>query len=173
MTERYINEPKVEERSEQPYAAISIQASLSEWSKVNKLVDEIFEWLASREIEPAGPLFYRYWIIGDSNEPFQLEVGLPLEQMAPGDERVITGFLPGGSYVTALHHGHPDKLEQSFNELEIWAKKEGLLLDKQWDGDKEVWNGRFETYLTNFAVEPDLANWKIGISYLLLRDDAA
>ncbi|MDN7241593.1 GyrI-like domain-containing protein [Planococcus sp. N028] len=173
MTVRYINEPTIEIRSEQPYVGIAVQATLLEWDKMKEHVEELYEWLAKKEIEPAGPLFFRYWIIGSAEEEFHVEVGIPVERMAFGDEQVIVGVIPGGTYLSALHQGHPDHLAKSFNELEIWAKKEGLELDRRWEGEEEIWNGRFECYLTDPQIEPDPAKWEIQLSYLLMSDDAA
>ncbi|MGI2327539.1 GyrI-like domain-containing protein [Planococcus sp. YIM B11945] len=170
---RHITEPVVEMRPEQPYAGIAIQATLAEWGKVNELIEEIFKWLVAKELEPAGALFYRYWIIGNEEEQFHVEVGVPIERMIVGDERVIASSLPGGAYVTALHHGHPDGLDQSFAELEKWAQKEGLELDKRYEGETEIWNGRFECYLSDPSIEPDLNRWEIQLSFLLMPDDAA
>jgi hypothetical protein len=158
---------------ELPYVGIACQAELLNWGKEGELADELFVWLAKRRIEPAGPVFYRYWIIGGNDELSQLEVGIPVEQVVPGDDRVISSFIPGGSYATALHEGHPDHLAKSLNELEIWVKKEGLEVDRRWEGKTEIWNGRFESCLTDPKAEPDLNKWKIKIFYLLLRDDAA
>jgi effector-binding domain-containing protein len=173
LSERYIEEPIVEIRSEQPYVGIAIQATQNEWDKVKELTSEIYEWLVRKGVEPAGALFYRYWIIGSEEEAFHMEVGVPVERMVIPDERVIAGFIPGGSYVTALHCGHPSQLPKSLNELEIWATKEGLELDKRWEEDDEIWNGRFECYLTDMDAEPDPSKCEIRISYLLMGDDAA
>lgn len=173
MAMKYIDEPVVENLPELPYVGIAVQATLLEWKKVNKLVDELLAWLAERELKPAGPLFYRYWIIGNEEKTSNVELGIPVERMVTGNERIVASFIPGGSYVTALHRGHPDHLAKSHNELEIWAKKEGLELDRRLEGEVEIWNGRFESYLTEFQKEPELEKWKIRICYLLLRDDAA
>ncbi|WP_255472887.1 GyrI-like domain-containing protein [Planomicrobium sp. CPCC 101079] len=170
---RYISEPFVEELLETPYLGIAIQATLLEWGKVIELAEELVDWLEKRGVEPAGPLFYRYWIIGNEKEAYHLEVGIPVERPIAGDEQILSSMIPGGSYVTAVHQGHPDHLAKSLNELEIWAKKEELELDKRWEGEIEIWNGRFESYLTNPDTEPDPNKWEIRISYLLLRDDAA
>ena len=173
MANKFIGEPSVELRSEQPYVAIPIRATLLEWDEVNALTEEIFKWLGRKGIEAAGAPFYRYWVVGDMDESFDLEVGVPIGRMAAGDERVIASFIPGGSYVTAVHKGHPDQLEYSWEALEKWAAKEGMELDKRWEQDIEIWNGRFEFYLADPKNEPDLNNWSIEIAYLLMRDDAA
>lgn len=93
--------------------------------------------------------------------------------MVSGDERVITGFIPGGSYATATHKGHPDYLEDSLYALEQWAEEEGLELDKRYEGDTEIWNGRFEFYPAIPKDGESFNDMEVEIAYLLMRDDAA
>ncbi|TWT27881.1 GyrI-like domain-containing protein [Planomicrobium sp. CPCC 101110] len=173
MSIKYINEPAIEHLPETPYVGIAVKATRLEWEKVIELAEALVDWLEKKKIEPAGPLFYRYWVIGSEVEAFHVEVGVPLDQMVKGDEQVLSSMIPGGSYATAVHQGHPDHLAKSLNELEIWAKKEGLEFDKRWEDEIEIWSGRFECYLTDPEIEPDPEKWEIRISYLLLRDDAA
>ncbi|TWT07176.1 GyrI-like domain-containing protein [Planococcus sp. CPCC 101016] len=173
MVQRYISEPFVEERIEQPYVGIAILAGISEWDEVNGLVGEIFDWLKAKQIKPAGAPFFRYWCMGDSEGKYKMEVGVPVKRMVTGDHRVVASYIPSGSYLTAMHKGHPDKLEKSLEELEQWAIQEELDIDKRWEGEDEIWNGRFEFYVTDPGTEPDLNNWAIEIAFLLMRDDAA
>ena len=173
MGQKYISEPYVEERTEQPYVGIPIQAGLSEWNKVNSLVGELFDWLKAKGIKPAGPPFFRYWCLGDPEGKYKLEVGVPVERMVSGNQRVVASYIPGGTYLTALHKGHPDNLEKSLEALEKWALQEDLAIDKRWEGEEEIWNGRFEFYVTDPETEPDLNKWAIKIAFLLMRDDAA
>lgn len=173
MLQKYISEPFVAERTEQPYVGIPILAGLSEWEEVNGLVGELFEWLKTQGTKPAGAPFFRYWCMGDSEGKYNMEVGVPVKRMVAGDRRVVVGYIPGGSYVTAMHKGHPENLEKSLEALEQWAMQEGLDIDKRWEGEAEIWNGRFEFYVTDMEVEEDLNKWAIEIAFLLLGDDAA
>lgn len=173
MGRKYISEPIVEERTEQPYVGIPILAGLSEWDEVNGLVGELFDWLKARDIKPSGAPFFRYWCMGDSAGKYKMEVGVPVKRMVTGDQRVVASHIPGGAYLRALHKGHPDNLEKSLDALEQWAVQEGLDIDKRWEGEDEIWNGRFEFYVTDPETEPDLNKWAIEIAFLLLRDDAA
>jgi len=173
MAYNYISEPTVELRTEQPYVAIPIQVTLKDWAQTTILLPEIYDWLNKKGIEPVGEPFYRYWCIGSDDTDFSLEVGVPVERMVTGDERIISSFVPGGSYAIAVHHGHPDQLETSLKQLEEWTKKEELDIDKRWEADDEIWNGRFEYYLTDPELEPDLYKWQIEIAFLLMQDDAA
>lgn len=173
MAHKFIREPVVELRAEQPYVAIPVQATLREWGKTAALVSEIFDWIDKKGLEPVGAPFYRYWCIGGLDEEFTLEVGVPIEHMVAGDDRVVASSIPGGSYATAMHRGHPDMLAGSLEGLEKWAKTEGLEFDKRWEEEEEIWNGRFEFYLTDPETEPDPAKWEIELAFLLMRDEAA
>lgn len=95
-------EPKLEQRAERPYVSIRTQVTLKEWSKANALVSELFAWLDKKKIAPAGAPFFRYWILGDEDRRFHLEVGVPLEWMHRGDGRVQAGTVPKGTYATIV-----------------------------------------------------------------------
>jgi effector-binding domain-containing protein len=158
-----MSEPTVLERTEQPYVAIPIRATLREWGEVNALAPEVFAWLAARGIAPAGALFYRHHVIGGFDEKFSVEVGVPVAEPVDGDGRVLAGAKPAGRYVVAVHHGHPDGIVKSHQALVEWAAREGVPLAK--DGD--VWGGMFESYRTDPAVEPDPDKWETELAYLV------
>ena len=173
MANKFIKGPYVEMKAEQPYAAIPVQVTLREWGKTAAMVPEVLDWIAKKGVKAVGAPFYRYWCIGGQDEEFTLEVGVPIEHMVTGDDRVVASSIPGGSYATAIHRGHPDMLAGSLDELEKWARAEGLEFDKRWEEEEEIWNGRFEFYLTDPETEPDPAKWEIELAFLLMRDEAA
>lgn len=153
-----------QERQEQPYAAIPIRATLSEWGSVNALVLEVHGWLAERAIPPAGPLFYRYRLIGDRTERrFDLEVGFPVAEPVEGDGRVVAGSRPAGSYAVRVHHGHPDSIAGTHLALVEWTRERGRPPVR----DGEAWVGMFEYYRTDPEVEPDPRRWETELAYLV------
>lgn len=160
-----INEPVTGGRAEQQYVSIPIEINQKEWEKANTLVGEILAWLRENEVQPSGAPFFRYLVIGDTEEKFKIEVGVPIMSPIFGDDRVITGTIPAGKYATLVHNGHPDSIGNSFTALEEWAKKHDLKWDNQMEGKEEVWGGRFEFYLTDPAVEPNLDKWSTEIAY--------
>lgn len=164
--------PILKQRDEQPYVAIPISVALKDWDQALALVPELFGWMGQKDITPAGHLFYRYWTIGDLDAAFELEVGIPVESVAVGDGRVIAGSIPAGTYANIVHTGHPDGVLEALPALEAWAEREGIDLDKRQVDDTKVWGGRFEFYLTDPAVEPDLEKWSIEIAFLLKNADA-
>jgi effector-binding domain-containing protein len=158
-------EPRIEARAERSYIAIPIEVTLKEWGKVNALFAELFEWLNQKGLQPNGAPFFRYWVIGDENKKFKLEVGIPIVNATFGDERVIAGTTPEGKYVIIDHKGHPDRIHETFNLLEDWSENRGISWDKKIADNEEVWGGRFEYYLTDPAIEPDLNKWSIEIAF--------
>lgn len=158
-----MSEPTVCERTEQPYVAIAVRATLREWGAVNALVPEVYGWLAGRGVEPAGAVFYRHLVVGGMDEKFSVAVGVPVASPVPGDGRVRPGAKPAGRYVVATHHGHPDGIAAAHLALVDWAARAGVPLAR----DGEVWAGMFESYLSDPAVEPDLARWETELAYLV------
>ena len=158
---------------EQPYAAIPIIREVLDREEIAALVEEVYSWLKRKRIEPAGKPFCRYWVMGGVEEKFSLEVGIPIARMISGDERVIGSFVPGGSYAATVHRGSAEFIEDSAYALQKWAVDEGLELDKRYEGDTEIWNGRFEF----FPVVPEegfiLSEEGMEIAFLLTRDEAA
>jgi effector-binding domain-containing protein len=165
-------EPRVETRQEQPYVAIPIKVPMREWGKAVALVGEVIGWLGEKGIGLAGAPFFRYWVIGDMDTAFDLEVGAPVAEAVAGDERVIAGAIPAGSYLTFTHRGHPDRLVQTLTAVEEWASSHGLEWNNRKEGESEVWGGRFEFYLTDPNVQPDPEKWAIELAYQL-KDNSA
>jgi effector-binding domain-containing protein len=164
-------EPRLEKRAERPYVFIRAQVTLKEWSKANALVGKLFAWLEKKKIAPAGAPFFRYWIIGDENKRFHLEVGVPLERMHRGDGRIQAGTMPKGTYATVIHHGHPDQLHEAYTALEKWGEAQGIKWNTRQEDKTEVWNGRFESFLTNPADQPDPNQGSKEIALLVADDE--
>ncbi len=122
------NEPRVEERSEQPYVSIRTRANFTEWGGVNALIPEVQDWLTTRGTTPAGPPLYRYHQIGNLTDRFELEVGFPVATPVAGDERVTAGALPAGRYLVLEHRGHPDSIAGSHAALVDWAEARDVQL---------------------------------------------
>ncbi|ANU27657.1 transcriptional regulator [Planococcus versutus] len=173
MVHKHIGEPIVKKRLEQPYVGIPIVATVSEQDRVNSLIAELVDWLKTKEIKPAGRPFFRYWCAEGLEKKYKMEVAVPVMRMVTGDARVVGSCIPGGCYVTAIHKGHPDDVEKSLNALEQWALREELNIDKRWEGEAEIWNGRFEFFVPISKEASDWNKWAIEIAFLLTPDDAA
>lgn len=173
MPQRVFECPEVKIKTEQSYIGIPLIREVLDRVEIAELINEVFNWLQRKRIEPVGKAFCRYWVVGGIEEKFNLEVGVPIGRMAAGDDRVIASFIPGGSYAIAMHHGSADTIENSAYALEKWTKDEGLELDKRYEQETEIWNGRFDFFHTIAEDDKVSGDVSLEIAYLLMRDDAA
>jgi len=159
------SEPKVVERQPQPYVAIKVLVTMEEIGRVvPPLNGEVFGWLADRGVAPSGPPFWKYNVI-DMERQLEIEAGVTVEQPVPGDDRVLAGTLPGGSYATLLHTGHPSQLIDATAALLDWGKAQSLTWDRSDVAEGEQWGARLEFYLTDPADEPDMDKWVTELAF--------
>jgi effector-binding domain-containing protein len=161
------DEPQLAHRAEQPYLGIRTTVGMAELAtEVPPLVGELFGWLGQRGITPAGAPFWRYAEF-QPGDLVELDVGVPVADPAPGDERVHPGVLPAGRYATSIHVGHPTELGAATAALLDWGKRTGLAWDVTEDATSSRWAARLEIYLTDPAVEPDLSQWRTELAIKL------
>lgn len=161
------NEPRIEERSEQPYAAITVRVTINEIATVvPPLIGEVFGWIEARGVAPAGPPFWKYNVI-DMDRELEIEAGVGVAAPVSGDDRVRIGTLPAGRYATVEHEGHPDTLLAATTALLDWAEQRDLKWDVTEDGADARWTARLEFYLSDPAVEPDMDKWVTQLAFRL------
>jgi effector-binding domain-containing protein len=169
-----ITEPKIEHRNEQPYMGIRAQVAMQELGKVlPPLLGEVYGWLASKSLKPAGAPLWRYRII-DMAAKLEIDVAVPVAATVTGDNRIVADILPAGRYATLIYTGPYEGLIQATGDLLAWAEKKGIVWDKQPAGPKsEAWRARVENYLTDPAKEPDPAKWETELAFKLADDQRA
>lgn len=156
--------PRLELRPPRPYAAIRASVAMSEIpALLPPLSGEVLAWLAAHGEAPDGPEMWRYLVI-DMAAKLTVEVGFPVAKVLPGDDRVVTGLLPGGTYAVTSFHGHPQGLMRATGELLQWADTAGVTWDKHAEGPAEAWRSRIEWYLN--AEFPDMDNWDTELAFL-------
>jgi len=161
------DEPTIVERPAAPYAAIKVLVTMDELGAVvPPLNAEVFRWLASQGVAPAGPPFWKYNVI-DMQATLEIEAGVTVAQPVAGDERVLGGTLPPGRYATTRHVGHPSTLMPATAALLDWAAARGLVWDKTAAPDGERWGARLELYLTDPRDEPDMDKWVTDLAFRL------
>jgi effector-binding domain-containing protein len=162
-----ISDRRVETREDQDYAAIRAEVSMDGFGDLlGPMWGEVFGWLGSRGIEPAGPPLIRYDVI-DMQRGMEIEVGVPVGAPVEGDDRVTGGFLPGGRYAALSYFGDYSGLVGANAALQEWAASEDLRFD-QWTTDRgDAFGGRIESYLTDPDEEPDPAKWQTDVAYRL------
>jgi effector-binding domain-containing protein len=158
-------EPRIVERAAQPYVAIKTVVTMDELGRVvPPLNAEVFGWLASRGVAPAGPPFWKYNLI-DMERCLEIEAGVAVRDAVDGDSRVSGGTLPAGRYATLHHTGHPSTLMAATASLLDWAAAHGLTWDTSQAEDGERWAARLELYLTDPREEPDMHKWQTDLAF--------
>src|SRR5436305_2062231 len=116
--------PQYVERAPQPYVAIHAQSPRDEIGMVvPKVLPDLYAWLASNKVAPAGAPFIRYLVVNYNNSVVDMDVGVPVPNPIGSPEPpVIRGLLPGGRYATVLHRGAYETLVDTTAELLDWAK---------------------------------------------------
>lgn len=160
-------EPNIMGRPSALYVAIKVVASMDQLGTVvPPLNAEVFRWLAARQVTPAGPPFWKYNLI-DMQRGLEIEAGVTVAEPVSGDERVLSGVLPAGRYVTRRHAGHPSTLMAATASLLDWAAVRGLTWDQVATPQGERWTARLEFYLTDPQNEPDMNKWVTELAFRL------
>ena len=119
-----LTEPKFTTREPQPYAAIRLGVAQVEiGAKAPPLVPAIIEWI-ERHGKQAGDAFFNYTKMDGGQ--MEMEVGAPTATVLTGDDRVVTGTLPGGRYVEVTYTGHYDGLRAAHESLHQWLGRQGM-----------------------------------------------
>jgi effector-binding domain-containing protein len=158
--------PRIVERPEQPYVAISGQVTMQTIGAIADRLPEVFVWLAEHDLEPAGAPFFKYNLV-DMKRRLDIEVGVPVAAAAQGDGEVHAGLLPAGRYATVTHLGHPDQLIDATAALLDWAAEQGLQWDMSETDDGQRWGCRLEVYNTDPAEEPNMNKWETELAFRL------
>ncbi len=158
-------EPRIVERSEQPYIAIKAFVTMRELGEVLPgLHPETYAWLGSQRAEPSGPPFFKYNVI-DMDRQLEIEVGVPVATAMTGDSRVLAAVLPAGRYATLLHTGHPAGLGDATRSLLDWAAEQGLAWDVEETSEGQRWAARLEIYQDDLA--PNMDTWETELAFRL------
>ncbi|HYO88574.1 MAG TPA: GyrI-like domain-containing protein [Candidatus Limnocylindrales bacterium] len=159
-----IGEPRIDDRTEHPTLGIRVQTPMNGMSAViDKLFMELGKWGRTHSVEPAGPPFLRYHVI-DMQGEMDIEVGIPVAEVLPGDDRVTPGVLPAGRYASLIYTGSGMAGNKALVE---WAKANGIVWDR-WEGERgDAFRARTETYLTDPKVEPRKTHWEVEVAIKL------
>jgi effector-binding domain-containing protein len=160
-----ITEPKLEYRNEIHYVAIRKQVAIPFGDVLGPLWGEIFAWLASKGLAPAGAPFIRY-LTTDMAQKLDLEVGIPVATATPGDARISAGVFPAGRYAVAVYNGSSDGLMNATAGFLDWAKEHRVVWKTNRKDGVEWWESRVEFYLTDPAGEPDPQKWQTELAFL-------
>lgn len=157
--------PTIVERVAQPYVAIREQVSIPFEATIDRVMPELMERAKALGIEEPGPVFFKYNII--RMPELQVEFGVPTTQPLAGDDRLLSGVLPAGRYVSLTYWGHYDNLIEVTALLIGWAKQKGLEWDAETLADGDHFACRLETYTNDPSEEPDPAKWETVLEFKL------
>ena len=161
-----ITEPKIEHRKKQNYVAIRMAVPIPFGKYLQPAWDEVYNWLQSREIRPAGPAIVRY-LTTDMSKALDLDVGFTIDRAVKGNDRIVADALPAGRYVTLLYTG-PYKGNGIFKAtvaLLGWAQEHKVKWDTTKKKGVEWWNGRTEFYFSDPAADKDPKNFKTELVF--------
>lgn len=148
-------EPRIVTREAQPFAAIVLELTQPEIAgAAPPLIGDIIAWMDARGVEIGGAPFFnyvRFWPGGR----MRMQVGMPAREPVTGDGAVEGGTLPGGRYVSVIHHGPYHELGKVHMALMDWAQAQGLELDGTVGEDGFAGATRLEIYHTDPDDEPD------------------
>lgn len=166
-TMRY--EPHLDERAGQNYAGIRARVPIRKMKKViPPALNELFGWLASRGIEPAGAPFVRFLLI-NMEALMEIEMCVPTTAPITGEGHINTGWLPAGRYAALTYRGVSNGFEAN-GALLNWGAQQGLTWDVRNLPEGDAFGGRFETYLTDPDDEPDQKKWQVEVAIRLADD---
>lgn len=162
-----ITEPKLEDRPAQPYVGIRRRVPMQQLGTLPALWDDVYAWLASKNIEPADAPIWNYRVI-DMERELEIDVAVPVAAPVSVEGEFITETLPAGRYVTMSYFGPYEGpgLMHATRDLLIWADANGVTFDKQpEDTGGERWAARIERYITDPMQEPDSAKWETELIF--------
>ncbi|RFU86587.1 AraC family transcriptional regulator [Streptomyces triticagri] len=169
------NQPRVVQRAPVPFVGVRGRVT---WDRFGLLADrlpEIVGWLGERGVTPAGGPFFRYEVLGrvrGVSRELQVVAGVPVgERVRVAGDDLFADTLPGGSYVTVTHVGHPDELFAVVDSMMKWARAQRLDWDMTRTEEGEVWGCRLESYRTDPRTEPDPHRWETELALRLRQDE--
>jgi effector-binding domain-containing protein len=162
-----ITKPRLEHRHEIHYVAIRTQVAIPFGAVLPPLWNEVFAWLRSKSIAPAGAPFIRY-LTTDMARKLDLEVGIPVASAVPGERRISAGVFPAGEYAVMVYSGPYEGrgLVNANAALIAWAKDNHIAFQKSSKDGVEWWEARLENYITDPATEPDPQKWQTELAFL-------
>ncbi|HEX6460531.1 MAG TPA: GyrI-like domain-containing protein [Thermoleophilaceae bacterium] len=122
---------------------------------VDRTFPALFASLRQLGVTPAGPPFVRYL---STDDPFEVELGVPVPAEAGALDGAEHGSLPGGRVAVWSHYGPYSQLRAACEQLGESVRDLG----------EEASGPFWESYVTNPATEPD-ASKRLTEIYLPLR----
>lgn len=156
-------EPKIETRLAQTYIGKRAIMPMSDFeTKVPELMAKASEWLDRNGVKATGKPFLRYHVV-DMPDRMDVELGIPVDSVPQIAGEVVHGTLPAGRYATLTFTGVRNGVAAN-KKLIDWIAEQGeeMVVHKSENGD--VFNSRYETFLTDAKLEPDKGKWETEVA---------
>lgn len=145
---------RIIEHDEQATAGVRETVPMSELTEFfSRAYTQTMAALQAHGTYPAGPPFGKYY--GMPTEVVDVEAGFPVAATIATADGVVSGILPAGTIVTAIHVGPYDSMADTYAEVQrFFAENHLVPSDVMW-----------ESYLSDPELEPDPAKWRTLICW--------
>lgn len=159
-----VSGPKIDERAEQPYMGIRVQVPMKGmFTVIGKLFKELHKWEKATGVKAAGTPLLRYHVI-DMQGEMDIEACIPVAEPLTESGRIKPDLIPAGRYASLIYVGNGYTGNKTLIE---WAKASGLKWDRWDDPRGEGFRSRYESYLTDPAIEPKKTKWEVEVAIKL------
>jgi hypothetical protein len=98
-----------------------------------------------------------------------VEIGVPVASPVSGDGFVKPGVLPAGRYASLVYKDVKNGRKGNAALLD-WGRQQGLVFDRHDVPEGDAFAGRYESFITDPAAEPDTAKWDTEVA-IRLKDN--
>ena len=97
-------------------------------SVIGSALGEVYGYLGVNRVEPMGPPFVIYHGVPDGDEPFEIEICVPVVHAVDAPTGWQVQELPEGRFATMLHVGPYDTIGAAYDTLAAWLGDHGLVV---------------------------------------------
>ena len=145
-------EIEIKEAQPQPVVSIRVTTSMAEISSVmGQLYGEVFGYLGSIGVAPAGAPFARYHSV--TQDAVDMDVGVAVTQSVEGKGRIAACELAGGRLAVTWHVGPYDTIAGAYEALQAWMAEQGV----------QPAGPSWEVYWTDPQQVPDPSQWRTEV----------
>lgn len=160
------DKPRLETRPAQPYAGTRTVMPMRDFDReIPELLATVSRWLDAHHVRPSGQPFLRFHVI-DMPERMDVELGMPTERECTASGQVEGRLLPAGRYAVMAYTGVENGVSAT-TQLIDWIAAQGEQPDAHASENGEVFESRYETFLTDTTAEPDQHRWMFEVAIRL------
>ncbi|MCC2962701.1 GyrI-like domain-containing protein [Massilia sp. IC2-278] len=156
-------QPRIEIRLEQPYVGTRTVIAMREFDReIPAMAQTLSRWLDEHNVLASGQPFLRYYVI-DMPERMDVEFGMPTDRAHAATGAVASHRLPAGRYAVTVYTGVENGVSATRQFLD-WIAAQGEQPVAHASEQGEVFQSRYETFLTDDRTEPDRHRWVIEVA---------